>query len=520
MLESIPSGIRVFRHSIFQSEQFMANVIQFDEAQRRAAHVARLEQQRHEVEEAGNHAWGRLQKARKFNLNDRREIAKAMHEELEDWKLRRPKLSMGDLAKAAGLPNSKELYRLTLPPGEDPIKRGLRADAKKYVRLLKAIQRNTGENMAQLVDRLTWATSFHPKQNPGTEESERMMNYLQEVINCIDREFKEVSGGYSLFEIFMETARIKVDMAKQGGRLRWPYYDFDNKYADVFSTQNDADKDDEILIDFGNGHGPEYVKLIHPGSYPDFIPLREDDFDTQYAYWKRDYENPYYRLHGKSFFYPSGVAHHDALMSLPRIYLGLVGDEVASGEEDDAQTNGDFIQIEEAPSYRQRGIENLKSHVGELSEIRDPETGHAHIAHRHLKTGEWIKGLSGKYGRKYYWADESYHIWLVIYPSPDNTTLLPVLYRPMEEGGTLLTPLKQRSLISLREMLFVDAGEPRSLYDRIKELMRASSDRAIYKAWQETAKDVLSNPILRAHKDNLAKKDDFERGVAAPWDDK
>lgn len=491
----------------------MTNVIPFDTAQRRIANAKRVEQQRREVEEAGNHAWGRLKKARKLKPDDRKEIAKAMYQLLEELKQRRPTLCLGKLVMDARLSvglNSKELYRLTLPPGEDPIKRGLRADAQKYLRLLKAIQKHTGENLAQLAERLTWATSLHPRQAQGTEESERMANYLQEAINRIDLEFKEASGGDSLFETFMKTARIKTDMAKQGGQLRWPYYDFDPDYDDNDSSNRVS----ELVF----GPASSFLPSRFP---PDLIPQREDDSETRYAYWQRDYVFPW--LAGKNTDpYPSGVAHHEALMHLPRIYLGLVDwdswHEVNRGAEDGAQANGDFIQIREALGERQKKIGILKSHVGELGEIRDPETGHAHIAHRHPKTGEWIQGLSGEYDGEFHLVHESAHLWLVIYPSPDNTTLLPVLYQPMEEGGTVLTLLTQRSLGSLRGMPFVDAGEPRSLYERIKELMRFSSDRAIYKAWQETAKDVLDNPLLRAYRKTLAEQDDLERGMAAIWD--
>lgn len=479
----------------------MANVIPFNAAQRLAANAKLAEQQRQQVDEAGNHAWGRLQKARKLNKKDRIEIAKVMHELLEELKQRHPKLSMGklaktaDLPKTAGLPNSKELYRLTLPPGEDPIKRGLRAAAKNYVNLLKAIQRVTGDNMAPLADRLTWATSLHPKQTPGTEESERMADYLQEAIIRVDRKFKEASGGDSLFDTFMKTARIKADMAKQGGRLRWPYYDLDADFDDNGSS--------------GQKIEHEFQPLEYGGFPSDRIPRREDDSDVRYAYWQRDYDQL------ESSFYLSGLTQYEALMQLPRIYLGLVDwdrcgnyfNSLKNTEEADAQGYEIITVYESDTKIRKEVIKELKSHIDELGEIRDSETGYAHFAHRSPETGELIQGLGSEY-------EHNAHMWLVIYPSHDNKSLLPVVYYHSEDGGTVLTPLTQRSLVSLREIPFVDAGEPRSLYDRTKELMRASSDHAIYKAWQETAKDVLDNPILRAYRKNLAEQDDFERGMA------
>jgi hypothetical protein len=90
----------------------------------------------------------------------------------------------------------------------------------------------------------------------------------------------------------------------------------------------------------------------------------------------------------------------------------------------------------------------------------------------------------------------------------------------MEEGGTLLMPLNQRSLASLQEMLFVDAGEPRSLYDRINELMGEAGEFTIYNAWQETAKDLLGNPVLRDHKKATDKRNTREQVRADFWNGK
>lgn len=507
---SLPSGLR--------TEQAMNNVIPFDPASRLAAQAERFEQQRRELEETGNHAWGNLKRARKLKANDRREIARALHELLEELK-QRPSFSIGRLVVAADLGHSKELYRLTLPPGEDPIKRGLRADAQKYVRLLKAVQRLTGSNIGQLADRLTWGTSLHPKQAQGTGEPETVATYLQDAIIRIDNEFRGVNGGDSLFDTFMKAARIKADKAREAARLkvprrRWPYYDREPGESDYRASSDE-------------GHPAQGPEGPIPAMPDDYIPRAEDDFDVRYAYWERDYGHvdPYSRVSARAA-YASQLAHHDALMFLPRIYLGVVDSDTYFSQteaEKDAVRHCEThtaIQFEPEPGSRQRQIEGLRSCVGELAEIRDPDTGEARIAHRHRASGEWVPGPGHSYGREYHGIDESVHVWLVIYPSPDNTNLLPVLYQPMEEGGTLLTPLNRRSLASLRELPFVDAGEPRSLYDLIKELMRASSDRAIYRAWQETAKDVLMNPLLRAHRDDLARQDDFERGVAGLWDDK
>lgn len=475
----------------------MGRVIPFNRRTSDEDHEKQLAEQLRKMEEIGSHAWGKLKPMRRFkDKKDRIAMAKELHAEIEKLKRTHPKIKVGELAREAKLsqePTSKELWRLTLPSGVDPAGRGLRADPQKYVRLIEAIQRLTGENISLLADRVTWATSFHPKQlnGVGVEESEHLIDTLQEAINRIDSEFREISGGLTLYETFMKTAQLKVEMVKKGSPLRWPICDNEDGYYEKEPPRI------ETVTDSGD------TQLIDNPLYP-FTPRQEDDLEVKYAYWQRDALRPYYQL-SEGFTYPSSLSHHFALMHLPRIYLGVAEDwESWFGHSDYSKEDVDAMR------------EMLKHHVGELSEIRDKETGDATIAHRHPETGEWKEGLEGEYSGIYP-IHSSAHVWLVIYPTPDNRSLGAMLYRPYDEGGTHITFLNHRAFLKLRDYEYIGHAVSMSLYDRINELMGDTGKFEIYEEWKKTAQDILRNPIWRAHMETVRKKQERDKVLEDFW---
>lgn len=466
----------------------MAEVIPFDSDKRRAF-TSSLDGMMQQGQAIGSGALARLKKCRKLSADDRVALAKAMHKILEGF----PNISSKALAAKAGFVDTKELHRLTLPPGADPFKRRPRAEGKKYVWLLEALQKLTKGNLSTMADSLTYACSFHPRQTLGFEESEKMINTLQEAINRIDRNFCSLSGGDTLFETFMKTAEAKAGLGDEGRYLSWPYADWYEETIDHSSEEEQA-------------------------KFP-FNPRPEDRFDPIFAYWKRDYSAPVNWTTSKLPVYVSWVDHHNALMQLPRVFLGTIAWNAflqANPPRGCEPTSNDAIQ-EEVSSMRRSWI------APQIGELRDPISGDAIIAHRNPFIDEWMPGINGTYtnenGKEIHAsADGSGDVWLVIYPAPGNQSLIPVLYHPCEEGGTLLTPLSERSLITLKEISFVDDGEQRNLYVRIRELM-VSEDTSfpIYEQWKTTAGDILRNPILRAHKAKLTKQAAFKKSISAFW---
>ena len=117
--------------------------------------------------------------------------------------------------------------------------------------------------------------------------------------------------------------------------------------------------------------------------------------------------------------------------------------------------------------------------------------------------------------------DESCHAWLVIYPSPDDRFLVPMIYRPSSEGGVQLIQLSHRNFVKLKDFEFITEDGPIiSLYDKIKELIGFKTDRfEIEKAWKATASDVLQNPVLCAHRENERHEQAFAHHLDKFWRD-
>lgn len=461
----------------------MSNVIPFSAALRRNP-TEEDKRRRQEIEDAGSHAWGRLLKARKLSKPDRVALARALYDEFKTLREKDTTLRAGEFAVIAELSRdrtSRELHKYMLPPADEAHsrekqQRDLRASAEGYRNFIKAIQRKTGENIAILADRVTWATSFHPRQAKDVEESEKLLSRLQEAINKIDKSFPEVSGqAKTLYEVFKLTAEAKVEMRKNGSLLRWSYYNADVPY------------DNESLDDYAQ-HYP-YGRL-------------KDEIEVRYAYWGRDFEgyrNDGHYSYGSELSYSSELSPHKTIINLPRIYLGLIIDWATDGPYDSARKT----------SF----LEYLRKHIGEIAEKRDETTNLARLVYCDPKTGEctdivWPSPI-----------DTAYHAWLIIYPSPDNRSLVPVIYRPHDEAGVQLIHLSHRNFLKLKDFEFITVDGPIiSLYDKIKQLMGFGTGHfKIEEEWKATAPDVILNPVLLAHQEKEQREQAFERQFENWW---
>lgn len=456
----------------------MSNVIPFAPIYRRNSEEEN-KRYRKVAKDAGSHAWANLIKTKKLkNKADRIAIAQALYKELQTLREMHPELRLGEFAGNAGLSagrTSRDLHRYMLPPTPDNISRekqarDLRASTEGYILFLEAIQRITKENIAILADRVTWATSLHPRQVKDVEESEKLLSSLQEAINRIDHSFPDLSGqAETLYTVFMQTAKIKVEMRKNGSLLRWPYFDGDVPFAD-----------------------------LSPHDFPQYSPYSmclEDEIDERYAYWHHDYES--HESIGRHD-YPSSLSHYKSITNLPRIYLGLIVNWKQWGIDDATAKT----------AYR----EKLHKHVGKIVELRDENTNLVRLVYRNPETGKIGDPLDQSP------FDEDCHAWLIIYPSPDNRSLAPVIYRPNQEGGVELIYLNLRNFVSLKNMEFISESDPISLYERIKELIGFGSGRfEIEEAWKATAPDVLENPILRAHREKCQREHAFSSHLENWW---
>jgi hypothetical protein len=98
--------------------------------------------------------------------------------------------------------------------------------------------------------------------------------------------------------------------------------------------------------------------------------------------------------------------------------------------------------------------------------------------------------------------------WLVMYPSPDMSGLVPALYQPGrgEVGGGYLLPLNPNIIAGFADekqwWYLKPDSKCKSLYDRIKQLVTigVSGVPLVEEQWMETAKRFRFNPVTRNYK--------------------
>ena len=96
-----------------------------------------------------------------------------------------------------------------------------------------------------------------------------------------------------------------------------------------------------------------------------------------------------------------------------------------------------------------------------------------------------------------------YHAWLIVYPSPDNSTVLPMLLIPCEEGGPFLVPLDACSLASMSENYWIDPdGKIEKFLDRFKRLFicHEKGDDILLQGLRRTAPWLKKNPFMKMKK--------------------
>lgn len=413
-------------------------------------------------EAEGKDAWTALKKLRGNNLTDGDEIiiARNLYKEVESLKeqLKRQGIGIGQFAIEAGLGNegdySKELYRMTLAAGKDPAKVRLRKSAAKYRNLISAISKYTRESTSNLAHRMLSGTSLNPKLKE-MDEIENLQLVLQTIVNQVDKEF-------GLFATYMATAEAKVAQAKSGSRMRWPQYDQQMRASD-FMEENDF---------FHEKNGEESL------SEDEAMYQRElkDAYGTSHAFWVKDSSFSRSQYYWWPMADGSGCIQDDEYFYVPHVHLGMIEmfnlpDPTVNPAEFDESLNQLVAQA-------RKGFKE----VGEVPEDDWDEINFKPV------------GQTTSLG-----ASSNYHAWLVIYPTPDNQRLMPMLYIPFEESGPYLLPLDVASLRILQNAYWISSTEVMPLLDRITQIIGlAPGDQEILlEGFRRTAPWLRHNPILK-----------------------
>ncbi len=174
---------------------------------------------------------------RKLSIEDASVLAGKVYGFLQEVapRLKELRISRGELCRRAGfcrpdaadtLPeDAKELHRLTLPPGTDPRRRGIRVGPEKYLKLIEVLAAVLSENVEQLADRLLSDTSLHPRAVGEWSDMEKVQSQLQRIVNEVDLDF-------DLLKSFRRTAELKSKWIGEGSQVGWPLWDFSDLYED------------------------------------------------------------------------------------------------------------------------------------------------------------------------------------------------------------------------------------------------------------------------------------------------
>ena len=400
-------------------------------------------------EAEGRDAWTALKRLGSNNLPDGDEIiiARCLHKEMPKLKerLKTEKLGLGELCLRAGLGNegeySKELYRMTLSPEQEPSQVGLRKSATKYRQFIAAIGQATRESTSSLANRLLLGTTLHPSDVKDWTEIEQVQVTLQTMVDSVDREF-------GLYGQFMETARLKAAQIKEGGNCFWPHYELD----------------------------------------PDYYPMDEDEIrsyqsdlaraaDARFAFWR----HPVARRRSEQPWWLAGVGS-DCLQDtefffVPHAYLGSI--EYANLPDHNGDSLGHI-----------KDLDSLAENIRRCNEEYGWEPTDAWDEKTEQPIGQTSSGWE--------WQE---HGWIVIYPTPDNHRLMPMLYIPCEEGGAFLLPLDAGNLKFLKKNAYwVGRNDVSTVFERIKQLIGhlPGTSAVLLDGFRRTAPWLSKNPIFKA----------------------
>jgi hypothetical protein len=422
--------------------------------------ISRMQEETRSWEAEGKDAWTALKRLRGENLpsGDEVIIARRLHREVHALKarLRDAGLGIGKFATDAGLGNegdySKELYRITLSPEKDPDKVRLRKSAAKYRDLIAAISRYTKESVSSLANRLLMGTSLHPADAKDWDEVEQVQVALQAMVDIVDRE-------YGLYMTYMETAEEKAEHAKSMGELRWPHYDADVTEFDLAGKEVPEWEADMNRLDFLDACNPQHAFWMHTTKL-----RRSPDF-----WWPISHD--------------SGCLQDDGFFYVPHVHLGYI--DIFNIPHPDAVGK-------EANQKLSLLIEGIRDELRQEGEIPRDDWDEENLA---------PVGQTTSLG-----VSTHYHAWIIIYPTPDNLRLMPMLYVAHEEGGPYILPLDAGNLNLMRKAYWVSSSEVTSVFERIKQLLGyvPRSQKVILEGLRRTAPWLKHNPILKLKNESEA----------------
>lgn len=416
-----------------------------------------LEQARHARSRDARDAWGTFlsisrsgKKGRKLTLEERSEVAQRLYRYYHENKARLDErgVTISQLCQSAfDVDDSKEWYRLTLPEGVDPLARGIRANGWKYVQMIEAFSQALGDSRQQIADQLLRDTSLDPycRSTKELNEMERLQASLSRIVCRIDSEFE-------LFSTYQQTEKIRQMEIQSGGTLCWPFYDLDMPSS--LTTEESrailemATDPDQAYYQLNDDHGR--ILGAHRGWWTNWHGCGH--------------------LQGDEFFYvPHAPLGHALIWDLPYRRNDSIAYQLA---------------IHQQLAATRSNPENLKLPSDEWDDITKRPVGQT-MSRNDMN------------------AAVQYHFWLLAYPHPDGSGVVPTLYQAGEEGGAYVAPIDMNVIEMLRDAVWISTVSHESMLDRLTNLLTDGGDNpegcSIERALKRTATWLRHNPILKRH---------------------
>lgn len=387
-------------------------------------------------------------------------------------RIRRPRVPLNrfDAPPWAWVPeDAKELYRLTLPPGADARKRGIRVGALKYMNLIEKLVDVLGDNVEQVADRLLRGTSLHPMNNSEDQWSDMdlVQAHLQRIVNAVDRDF-------DLLNTYRRTAELKCRWIAEGGQLSWPLYDFSDLYSDGQSAEEvEAFRKERTIA--ADPNQAFYRRQMHFGRRLDG------------GWWLYGFEQG--ALQGDEFFYvPHAPLGHVLMWDLPNRREDRFAFE---------------LTVQQQLQQRRSASSSLALPIDDWDNARA------------CPTGQTAERTGNAHLQEFF--------WLLAYPHPDGKRIVPTLYQAGEEGGAYMVPLDMEVMDTLSDAVWVSAEKHCSLFDRLAELLTEVGDdglNPIERNMRRTAAWLHDNPILKQHRereDRTRRNRPIWRWISAQW---
>ena len=451
--------------------------------------LLRIQDESRKWEADGKDAWSALKRlgAKDLPRGDEIILARNLYREFQRLKreLKSQGTKLGSFCERAGLGSSgnysKELHRMMLAPDAQPEKVRVRRNASKYRWLLEAMAQIFKVSCSTLAHQVMSGMSLHPTNAEVRDEAEEVQGMLQGLVNAVDKEF-------GLFAVFMETAALKAKHAADGGSCRWPHWEAGLR-ASAFEPLGPSLSDVQIKENLDRilsgesmpWHSPEpTLEEKRANSAVARAAEREAAMNPSRAYWaeavsKRDSAHDVW-LYGPT---PSGCCIDDDFFHVPHAYLGY-GAGILKPADPNLGYGDQAIEIEKLRDETLRLFEQYGS---------VPDDDWDEVARK--PTGQ-TSSMDDAIAR--------YHAWLVAYPSPDNSCLMPMLLVPVEECGPILIPLDVVTLAALRDVYWVAPdGQVEKFLVRIKRLIGylPGQSKAILQSFRRTAPWLKENPFMK-----------------------